>query len=99
MRVQLRKREYKNWCDLKSKGKGVDSFRDCKDVNKRIMEKRGLTNTEWIQILKMNGQVAPVRALHGRGQDSAGLRHGQTRQLPGAPAIRGAKKIEGRRRN
>jgi len=70
MRVHLREREYKNWCDLKSKGKGVESFKDCKDVNKRIMEKRGLTNTEWIQILKMNGQVAPVRALHGRGQDN-----------------------------
>jgi len=31
------------------------------------IEKRGLTNTEFMQILKMIGQVAPVRAVYGRG--------------------------------
>ena len=34
MRVHLRGKEYKGWCDLKSKGKGMEAFKDCKDVNK-----------------------------------------------------------------
>jgi len=70
MRSHLRDNEFKTWSDLKSKGRGVELFKHCPEVNKRIVEKRGLTNTEWIQILKMNGQVAPVRANHGRGQDN-----------------------------
>ena len=59
MRNHLREVEFKSWSELKSKGRGVELFKDCPDVNKRIIEKRGLTNTEWIQTLKMNGQVAP----------------------------------------
>ena len=70
MRSHLRDNEFKTWSELKSKGRGVELFKHCPEVNKRIVEKRGLTNTEWIQILKMNGQVAPVRANHGRGQDN-----------------------------
>ena len=67
MRNHLREVEFKSWSELKSKGRGVELFKDCPDVNKRIIEKRGLTNTEWIQTLKMNGQVAPVRAIYGSG--------------------------------
>jgi hypothetical protein len=71
MREKLREDEYKSWCALPEKGKGVDLFQDSKIGNQVIVEKRGLTNSEWTTAMKMSARVIPVRTLPGRTTDSS----------------------------
>lgn len=66
IRDELRKRQYEDWKQLKSKGKGVELFEQCQKINRKMFDKHGLTTSEWTTYLKMTGSVTAVRANHGR---------------------------------
>lgn len=75
MRENLRKKEFDNWCQLPQKGKGVEVFEENTAANRMIIDKKGLTNSEWICSLKMNCNVIPVRSVLGRSSDTPQCRH------------------------
>lgn len=75
IRETLKSREFEKWCALASKGKGVCLFDECTPANKWIIDKKGLSSSEWLNSLKMIGNVAPVRATHGWNQDKSRCRH------------------------
>ncbi|KAJ4450183.1 hypothetical protein ANN_01590 [Periplaneta americana] len=65
VRSRLRDLEFKTWCELPNKGKGVELF-----ANRWITHHKGLTCSEWRDALKMAGNVAAVRAIPGRTMDN-----------------------------
>lgn len=69
LRKLVRMDEFKKWCDLPVKGKGVVLFAEVPYANSWLKNRKGISSGEWITALKMNGDVAAVRALHGRSQD------------------------------
>ncbi len=75
IRSYLREREFECWKDLKQKGKGVELFAEYTPGNKNIMDKVGLSESEWKDCIKMFANVVPVRVLHGRSQGSNRCRH------------------------
>lgn len=66
IRNELRKREYEDWKNLRSKGKGVELFEECPTINRKLFNKYGLTTSEWTTYMKMTGSVTAVRVNHGR---------------------------------
>lgn len=76
LRDTLRTREFETWKSLKSRGKGVELFEEVKAANKWMLNKEGLSSSEWITCLKMNTNVAAVKAIPGRSLGSTRCRHG-----------------------
>lgn len=75
IRSYLRENEFENWKSLKQKGKGVELFKDYTPGNKTIINKEGLSESEWKDSIKMIANVVPVRVLHGRSQGNNRCRH------------------------
>lgn len=75
-REELRKREFEAWTLLPSRGKGIVLYKEISDTNKLILNKRGMSTSEWIAALKMNANVAAVRVISDRSQDETRRRHG-----------------------
>jgi hypothetical protein len=75
MRDALREREYQDWSKLKLRGIGVIQYADNPKGNKSLMDKTGLTTTEYVTLLKMNANVTSVRAIPGRSLDGNQCRH------------------------
>ena len=75
LRQLLRENEYTNWCSYPHKGKGVELFAEVPPANKWIVQKKGLTSSEWRDMVKMIGMVAPVRSLPGRSTSTTHCRH------------------------
>lgn len=63
IRDYLRQIEYDSWCQLHQKGQGVIQFQECPQANKWIHSKNGLSSSEWINAIKMNAYVLPVKAI------------------------------------
>ena len=70
IRKVLTDREYSAWCSLPHKGKGVSLFQQCPSINKLLWRKQGLSSSEWTSSIKMVANVAAVRTIPGRSQDS-----------------------------
>ena len=70
IREELKDREFKSWCKLPHKGKGVNQFQEVTYANKWIRTKKGLSSTEWTQSIKMIGNVVPVKSIPGRSLGS-----------------------------
>jgi hypothetical protein len=75
MRDVLQEREFETWSKLKLRGVGVCQFADNPKGNKSLMNKTGLTTTEYVTLLKMNANVSSVRAIPGRSLDGTQCRH------------------------
>ena len=75
IREHLRDKEYSSWCQLPTKGKGVEQFQEVPYCNKWMRTKSGLSSTEWTQAIKMVGNVVPVKCVPGRSQGSKRCRH------------------------
>lgn len=71
----MRKREFDKWCSYPSKGKGVILFDECPAANNWIIDKKGISSSEWVNCLKMIGNVAPTRAIPGRSSGNSRCRH------------------------
>jgi hypothetical protein len=69
IREHLRQIEYKRWCDLPQKGRGVILYQEHTPANKWITQRKGLSSSEWRDAIKMTANVAPVRVLHGRSEN------------------------------
>lgn len=50
-------------------------FRECTDINRILIQKEGLTSSEWINTLKMACNVIPVKSIPGRSSDNLLCRH------------------------
>jgi predicted transcriptional regulator len=50
-------------CELRQKGKGVCLFKECPNENKKFHRLEGLSAAEYIEIIKIIGDVAPVRGI------------------------------------
>lgn len=70
IRSKLREKEFNSWCALTQKGKGVILYESVKHANGWIYNKRGLSNSEWIDCLKMTCNVSAVRAVPGRSMNN-----------------------------
>lgn len=75
IREILQKREFEKWCNYPTKGKGIALFDECPTINRWINNRNGLSSSEWVNYLKMVGNVAPVRAIPGRSLESNRCRH------------------------
>ena len=53
---------------------GVNMYKDNPKGNKNIINKVGLTSSEWISTIKMSSNLYPVRAIPGRSQDGTQCR-------------------------
>lgn len=69
LRKVLRENEFEKWCELKVRGDGVCTFKDCTDNNKIIMNKIGLSSSEWTNVIKMSTNNCDVRS--NRRDDSS----------------------------
>ena len=58
--------KYNKWCQLQVHGKGVNLFQQYQSANSWKESRMGLSSTEWHDAIKLQGNLAPVRALHGR---------------------------------
>ena len=70
LRKELRLQEYKSWCTLQQKGKGVALYSEFTPANKWITRPQGLSSGEWKEAIKMTANVCAVRAIPGRSQDN-----------------------------
>jgi Reverse transcriptase (RNA-dependent DNA polymerase) len=75
IRQFLQNREFDKWCAYPYKGKGIILSSQCPPSNKWITEHKGLSSSEWVSCLKMIGNVAPVRSIHGTTLDARRCRH------------------------
>jgi len=75
LRSHLRDIEFKQWSELPQKGKGVITFSQVTAANKWIKTRRGLSSSEWVNCIKMLGNVTVVRATPGRSQDGFRCRY------------------------
>lgn len=75
IRERLRDEEFKIWKALKQKGRGVELFDEYTPANSWVKSPVGLSNTEWIEAIKMTGHVSNVRGIPGRSQDGYQCRH------------------------
>lgn len=74
IRSTLRNKEYLNWCGLSQKGKGVILYQQVKSANSWIYRRSGLSNSEWIDCIKMTCNVSAVRAIPGRSTHTSHCR-------------------------
>ena len=75
IRGQLRSQEFQKWCQLCVHGKGVVLYAEYPPANRWLENRKGLSSSEWREALKLQGNVAPVRAIHGRSLDGTRCRH------------------------
>ena len=75
IRGKLRSQAYNDWCQLRLHGKGVILYDQYPQANSWVTSRLGLTSAEWRDAIKLQGNLAPVRALHGRSQDNTRCRH------------------------
>lgn len=75
MREFLRDQEFSVWCNYPSKGKGIALFDECRASNKWILDRKGLSASEWTNCIKMIPNVAPVRSIPGRSKDGTRCRY------------------------
>lgn len=75
IRRHLRNTEFKKWFSLRTHGKGVVLYQECPFANRWLATQKGLSSSEYKDAIKLQGNVAPVRALHGRSQDGHRCRH------------------------
>jgi hypothetical protein len=75
MRSNLQHREFSDWTKLKLRGIGVNQFEDNPKGNKSLMEKVGMTTSEYVTMIKMNANVMSLRAIPGRSVDGTQCRH------------------------
>ena len=74
-RDSLQCREYESWKSMKGRGKGVELYSEVTAANNWILNKKGLSTSEWITCLKMNANVAAVRSIPGRSLDGTRCRY------------------------
>ena len=85
IRGTLRLIEYNKWCQLQVHGKGVILFQQSQPANS-LMESRmelsrmELSSMEWRDAVKLQGNLSPIRALHGRCQYNSGCGHCNERE-------------------
>lgn len=75
LRETLQESEFHKWCALRQKGRGVILFQEYPPANLNLNKMKGLNCSEYKEYLKMVGDVAPVRATHGRSKDGNRCRH------------------------
>lgn len=75
LRTILRDKEFSTWCSYPHKGKGVELFKEVPAANNWILQKKGLSSSEWRDIIKMNAMVVPVRSIPGRSSGTTHCRH------------------------
>lgn len=81
MREKLKTDGYEHWCKLQQRGIRVEVFSECSAYKRVILEKKGITNSEWMTTLKMNCNIVPVRSLsHVLGSCHAGGSFGQSKK-------------------
>lgn len=73
----------------KHRGAGTELFKECEYGNKFILNKSGITSSEWLSIVKMSCNVYPVRSLPGRSQDGPLCRHEGCKRRETLPHILG----------
>ena len=69
IRNKLRNEEFDIWSSYTLRGLGVNMYKDFPKGNKIIINKMGLTSSEWISTIKMSSNLYPVRAIPGRSID------------------------------
>ena len=72
--------EYNKWCYLQVYGKGVILFQQYQPANSWIELSMGLSSTKWSDGIKLEGNLAPVRALHGWSLYNSRCRHCNERE-------------------
>lgn len=65
----LRLQEFSKWCKLPHKGRGVELFAEYTPANSWISSKKGITNSEYTEAIKMIGNVTSCRTTPGRSQN------------------------------
>lgn len=70
IRKSLHEKSYQDWSALPYKGRGAVVFGGCPIFNKKINNLDDLIDSEFKECLKMVGDIAPVRGVHGRSNDS-----------------------------
>ena len=71
MRDRLRELSFDSWCALPSKGYGASHFQWNPGINKRIMNKDGLSSSQWTTAIKLATNSAPVRGRHAQSTTSS----------------------------
>ena len=89
MRDYLRQEQFIEWCSKKQRGAGTELFKQCEFGNKLILNKSGITSSEWLSTIKMSCNVYPVRSLPGRSQDGPLCRHNGCSRRETLPHILG----------
>ena len=74
IRNKLREEEFGKWSSYTLRGMGVNMYKDFPKGNKIIINKTGLTSSEWVYMIKMSSNHYPVRAIPGRSQDGTQCR-------------------------
>ena len=67
--------EYNKWCQLLVHGKGVILFQQYQPANSCMESRMELASTEWRDAIKLQGNLVPVKALHGRSQYNSRYKH------------------------
>ena len=67
--------EYSKWCQLQVHGKRVILFQQFQRANSWMEYRMRLSSTEWTDAIKLQGNLSPVRILHGRSQYNSRFRH------------------------
>lgn len=75
LRNQLRTRSYEAWCKLPHKGKGVEVFKQVPDSNSWLVNRKGLSTSEWTNAIKMSCNTTAVRTIPGRSKHTTKCRH------------------------
>lgn len=56
VRRLLQEKEYNNWCQLKTHGRGVVLYEECTSANRWITSSQGLSSSEWREAIKLQGR-------------------------------------------
>lgn len=71
IRQELQKGQFDAWCALPTKGRGVCQFTEYPPVNKWLTKKLELSTCEWDNVIKVTGNVLPVRTNLGFSQGNS----------------------------
>lgn len=69
IRKKLKDVEYDQWRQIQRKGRFMCLFSDSPRTNKEFHRIKALTPAECTDVIKMVGDVAPVRRIKGRSMD------------------------------
>ena len=75
LRETLRENAFQEWSNLKVRGDGVCLFKECTNNNKIIMNKIGLSSSDWTNLLKMSTNNADVRSNRRNDSSTILCRH------------------------